>query len=390
MPTDDASSHLPVLRGTLQLATQSVLGLSDVVEGVHRSVLTTIGLPGGREPGRTGGITGLVYASVRRIAGGVGQGVDALLAHLPPDALPDSRSGRREAVLAVLNGVLGDHLAASANPMATPMTLRHGRDALGTRELPRTAARPHVIVMLHGLCMNERQWREPKSAAAIEPGAALGAGLDGTVLHLRYNTGLPIATNGRLFAQLLERELARWPVAPSRLTLIGHSMGGLVARHAIVHAQRDGLRWSEPLRDLVCLGTPHFGAPLERIGHWVDGALRATPWSAPLSRVGAIRSAGITDLRHGLRRPGSGALPALPGAVRLHLVAATLAARRKAVADRLLGDGLVPLRSALGESDTDVTSLAATSRHIVYRTGHLELLHHPDVVARMLAWLEAP
>jgi pimeloyl-ACP methyl ester carboxylesterase len=389
---DASTTHLPTLRGALQLGTEAVLGLSHVVEGVHQSVRGTLGLRGGRHAGRAGGLTGAVYSLVRVVTRGVGLGADAVLTRLPARAADAALAGpRREALLAALNGVLGDHLAASANPLATPMTLRHqGRTLRASRPLAPDAARPHVVVMLHGLCMNERQWREPKAAGAVEPAAALAEALDCTVLHLRYNSGRPIAANGRTLARLLERELARWPVPLERLSLVGHSMGGLVARHAIARAQRDGLRWTAALRELACLGTPHFGAPLERIGHWVDGALRTTPWSAPLARLGAIRSAGITDLRHGLARTGREALPALPPHVRQHFLAATLAARRTPLADRLLGDGLVPLRSALGEHAADTNTLAAGSRHVVYRTGHLQLLHHPEVTAQLLRWLTAP
>ena len=389
----ELATHLITARGTLQLATQSVLGMSDIVEDAHRAVLTTLGLPGAAESGRTRGVTGLVYASVRRVTRGVGQGLDTLLAHLPTVAATDSASGRREALLAALNGVLGDHLAASANPIATQMSLRHqGRILSNAATLSGTTARPHIVVMLHGLCMNERQWLEPKTTGRVEPAAALGEKLDCTVLHLRYNSGLPIATNARDFAHLLDRALQQWPVAPTRLSLVGHSMGGLVARHAIAAAQRDRLAWPAVLRELVCLGTPHFGAPLERIGHWVDEALRSTRWSAPFARLGGIRSAGITDLRHGLQHPDGGAreLTALPPQVRQHLLAATLAGRRTPLADRLLGDGLVPLRSALGEGSMPEQALAATSRHVVYRSGHLELLHHPEVATKLIEWLAVP
>ena len=377
------------MRGALQLGTEAVLGLSEVVEGVHQSVRGTLGLPGGRAAGRAGGLTGGIYATVRGITRAVGFGGDALLARLPvlPAMARESASGRREAWLAALNGVFGDRLAASRNPLATPMTLHHRGTRLGTAPLPLDVARPHLVVLLHGLCMNERQWCEPKDAAAVEPAAALRAALDCSVLHLRYNSGLPIAANGRALARLLERTLAHWPVPLERLSLVGHSMGGLVARAALAQAQRERRRWPALLRDLVCLGTPHFGAPLERIGHWVEGALRATPWSAPLARLGAVRSAGITDLRHGLRRTATGtpAGPALPPQLRCHLLAATLASRRSLLADRLLGDGLVPLRSALGEGEA--AALPAHSRHVVHRCGHLQLLHHPEAVARLQQWL---
>ena len=53
------------------------------------------------------------------------------------------------------------------------------------------------------------------------------------------------------------------------------------------------------LREIVFLGTPHHGAPLERAGHGVDVLLDATPFSRPFAQIGKLRSAGILDLRHG-------------------------------------------------------------------------------------------
>ena len=53
------------------------------------------------------------------------------------------------------------------------------------------------------------------------------------------------------------------------------------------------------MNQIVFLGTPHHGAPLERAGNWIDILLGATPYAAPFARLGKVRSAGITDLRHG-------------------------------------------------------------------------------------------
>ena len=72
-----------------------------------------------------------------------------------------------------------------------------------------------------------------------------------------------------------------------------------------------------------------------------------------------------------------------------HTVAATTAARRSALADRLVGDGLVPLRSALGEHGDPrfVLRFAPASRFIAWRTGHLALLRSPEVARQVLRWL---
>jgi hypothetical protein len=70
-------------------------------------------------------------------------------------------------------------------------------------------------------------------------------------------------------------------------------------------------------------------------------------------------------------------------------VAATTATRRSTLSDRLLGDGLVPLHSALGEHDDPQRTLAfaKASQHIAYRTSHLGLLSSPEVTQQMVTWL---
>jgi hypothetical protein len=175
-----------------------------------------------------------------------------------------------------------------------------------------------------------------------------------------------------------------------------------VTRSAVHQAQQAGQDWPERLTRIVFLGTPHHGAPLERAGNWVHVLLGSTPWSAPFARLARLRSSGITDLRHGALLAGDGAgrdrfgqhadrrhpVP-LPSGVACLAVAATLAGRRSLVADRLLGDGLVPLRSALGQHDAPARSLAfgPHGQVIVYRTGHMQLLADPAVGHIVADWL---
>ena len=208
----------------------------------------------------------------------------------------------REAIVAALNGVLGDHLAATDNPLAIPMAFRHaGQTLVLERFAMRShlrAATPRLLVLLHGLCMNDLQWQR----AGHDHGDALARELGFTPIYLHYNSGLSVSTNGRILAQLMEHLFDAWPVPIERLAMLGHSMGGLVARSALHHGaliQRGGLRWPARVNDLVCLGTPHQGAPLERAGHGVDVLLSAAPYAAPLARLGKLRSAGINDMRLG-------------------------------------------------------------------------------------------
>lgn len=403
------------LRAAARLATQATLGTSGIVESVHQSVWRTLGAPGGAQSDRTRGLTGLVYRCVNGITQAVGAGLDTALARLEPllgamDAAP-ADSTQRLAVLAALNGVIGDRLQADANPLALPMTLQFDSRTIDPDAPPPAGAvGGRLVLLVHGLCMNDRQWQTWRTAAdgslqpGLDHGQALALAQGFTPLYLRYNTGRPICDNGRELSALLQRLLAAWPVPVDDLVVVAHSMGGLVTRSAVHQAQQAGQDWHQRLTRIVFLGTPHHGAPLERAGNWVDVLLGSTPWSAPFGRLARLRSSGITDLRHGTLLAGDRAggdrfarhadrrLPVplpLPAGVACLAVAATLAGRRSRVAERLLGDGLVPLRSALGQHDEPARALAfaAHAQKIVYRTGHMQLLSDPAVGRIVSDWL---
>jgi PGAP1-like protein len=395
------------LRSVAQLATQATLGVAAVVEGVHQSVWKTLGSPDGAQPGRARGLTGLVYRSVRGITHGVGKGVDVLLAGLQPTLERISPAGEdtpeRDAVLAALNGVVGDRLTGSHNPLATPMSFR-GADGRSFDPSAQSGATGKILLLVHGLCMNDRQWQFPDEATGQDSGhgAVLAAGLGYTPVYLRYNTGLHTSQNGHALATQLEALVVQWPVPVTELSVLAHSMGGLVMRSAVQVAQSGRLRWPSKLKHIVFLGTPHHGAPLERAGHWLDLILGSTPWTAPLARLGQLRSAGITDLRHGHVRDEDWQdhgrfehrhdvrhhLP-LPAGVACHAIAATTGQQPSAVGDRLVGDGLVPVASALGHHPDPTLSLAfgSADTHIFHGMNHMELMHSPAVTQKVAQWL---
>ncbi len=391
-----------------QLATQATAGVARIAEGVHQSVWSSVGVPGGTAAGTTRGITALVYQSVQGINQLVGKGLTTIFSALQPvlekiDAEPPE-TREREAVLAALNGVLGDRLAASQNPLATPMTLRYRGASLNWQALPpRHEVSDKVLVLIHGLCMNDLQWRAMHDDETIDHGAALARALGYTPVYLRYNTGLHTSQNGRELARQLDQLVEHWPTPIAELSIVAHSMGGLVTRSACHDAQLRGLRWPGVLKNIVFLGTPHHGAPLERAGNWVDLLLESTPYSRPFARLAQLRSAGITDLRYGhlleadwlghdrfARRPDRRVHLPLPQGVACYSVAATTAAKRSLLAERLTGDGLVPLNSALGQHDDPRRTLAfaRASQWIAYRMNHLQLLSSPDVTRQLLQWLQ--
>ncbi|MCB2000721.1 MAG: alpha/beta hydrolase, partial [Rhodoferax sp.] len=259
------------LRAAARLATQATLGTSGIVEGVHQSVWRTLGAPGGAQSDRTRGLTGLVYRCVNGITQAVGAGLDTALARLEPllgamDAAP-ADSTQRLAVLAALNGVIGDRLQADANPLALPMTLQFdGRTIDPDAPPPAGAVGGRLVLLVHGLCMNDRQWQTWRTAAdgslqpGLDHGQALAQAQGFTPLYLRYNTGRPICDNGRELSALLQRLLAAWPVPVDDLVVVAHSMGGLVTRSAVHQAQQAGQDWHQRLTRIVFLGTPHHGA----------------------------------------------------------------------------------------------------------------------------------
>ena len=347
-------------------------------------------------------MTRLVYRGVRGAfrltAKGIG-GATALLGASGDDA-PASRG--RAVALAALNGVVGDHLASTGNPLALTMRFRREGRALKLDKDSLAAAFPEatgkLAVLAHGLCVSDLQWMRQNH----DHGAALAHDLGFTPVYLSYNSGLHISTNGRAFAEALEALVAAWPTKIEDFVVIGHSMGGLVARSACRYGEEAGHAWRGKLRTLVFLGAPHHGAPLERIGNWVDVILGKAPYVAAFGRLGKIRSAGVTDLRYGnlmdedwrgrdrfAREPDPRRPVPLPEGVTCYAIAGTTAKAIGGLQDRLVGDGLVPVASALGHHKDRARALhfPASRQWVASETGHLDLLSRRDVYERMAGWV---
>ena len=394
--------HRSDLTGGTRLVIDATTGITDLVEAMHERIARLPGFPAPSVAGRTSGLTGFVYETVRRVTRAVGAGIEIGLDLMVPAFGSDEPSPEREAALAALNGVLGDHLIATGNPLAKPMALRRdGRplpadvEALAT-SLPDAA--DGVLIAIHGLCMNDLQWTREGRDRAAELGRSLGL----TPLGLDYSSGRHIHENGRDLADLLEATIDRWPRPLRRIVLVGHSMGGLVARSAFHQGEAAGHRWPALVSDLVFLGTPHHGAPLEKAGHWLDVVLGATPYAAPFAKLGRARSAGIRDLRHGAllaedvcdaaegspfadrRRP----VP-LPSTARAWAIAGALGQREGDATDHILGDGLVRVDSALGRHRDPARTLAfaADHRRVMRGVGHLELIWSDEVFDQLAKWL---
>lgn len=397
--TKHVRSHTEDLRGASRLAIEATRGVTALVEQMHVTLASGPAILGQPLAGPARLATSVIYSTIRGVTQLVGAGIDRALAQLAPLLGASTPGPEREVVLAVVNGVLGDYLSETSNPLAIEMRLRVGGQPL---ELSTEALRARLpdagkklVILLHGSCMTDLQW----TRNGHDHGAALARDLGYTPLYLHYNSGLHISTNGRAFAAMLEQLVAAWPVEVDELVLLGHSMGGLVARSACHVAAAAGHTWPAHLRALITLGAPHHGAPMEVGGSWIDLLLGISRYSAPLGRLGRIRSAGVTDLRFGnvldehwqgrdrFAHGSDQRSPlALPTEVRCYAIAGSLST---APGGRLRGDGMVSVASALGTHASRELTLAFPEAHrsIALGTGHIDLLGSPAVYATIRSWL---
>jgi triacylglycerol lipase len=318
---------------------------------------------------------------------------------------PGTRPPRRirpawvDLAISALNGAVGDALHARGNGLAIAMAF-HDTDApLALEPDALAAALPaptgKLCILVHGLCVNERVWRY-REDPTLDYGRLLQRDLGFTPFYLRYNTGLHISQNGRRLAALLEQLFRAYPRPVEELTLIGHSMGGLVLRSACFYGVEAGHAWPRTVARVFTPGSPHQGAPLEQAVHLAAGLLRWIPH--PTTRVPAdiinARSAGVKDLRYGYTRDddwtghdpdamlhnGRQPVPLLPHATH-YVVAGSLTRDPEHWLTLVLGDALVRVPSAYGESRRPAQRIpfAARNRMLVAGVAHNPLAYSPAV-----------
>jgi hypothetical protein len=377
-------------------------GIGSVHEAIARRVFAAVGE--GARPTQLvhDAIARRVYAGVRGASTLAGRAADQALGRRDAgDGRPLSSNPRGALALAVLNGLYGDALEREGSALQEPMAVRVRGRAVELEPAAVAAAFPaataRIVVFVHGLMETEHAWR---LGGGKPYGARLARDLGATPVDVRYNTGRHISHNGRSLADLLEALVAAWPVPVRELALVGHSMGGLVARSAGCQAVERDQAWVAHVRHVVSLGTPHMGAPLAQGVHYAAHALHAVPETRPLGRFLRRRSAGIRDLRQGslvdrdwegcdpdaLRAAACEEVPLLEGATHC-FVAATLTRDERHPLGRLIGDWLVLSPSASGRSRT--RRIAFRDEHGMHLGGahHLALLNHPDVYAQLREWL---
>ncbi len=395
------------VRALGELAGEAIGGAAARIEEMHEGIA-----------GRVWGSLGIAAAPVKLIHEGVSHavyaavsgalrssaraGAEAVSLMRRPEAPSLEREPRGRIAIGALNGAFGDRLEESGSPLAIRMAVHHGGEPVEpTRSALRGAfpdATSRLAIFLHGLCETEEAWM--LGAHELVPyGPRLRAELGYTPIYVRYNSGRHISDNGRDLAELLEALTAAWPLAPSELALIGHSMGGLVSRSAC--HQGAGMEWVTQVRHVFMLGCPHLGAPLERAANAASARLAMLPETKTMSSALNLRSAGVKDLRFGYlleddwrdydpdaygKRPAT-EIPFLRCANH-YFVSASLSRDPDSIAGRLLGDLLVigPSAWACGEKGKKLTFPVDHYRH-VGGINHFQLLNHPAIYEQIRKWI---
>jgi pimeloyl-ACP methyl ester carboxylesterase len=406
-PSESLAPRTDETRALTRLAFDELSGFPYAIGQVHKAVadrvFRALGPVGRPVQIAHDTLSGGVYAGLRGATRGLGTAAERGLLVTGRTTRPLSTTPRGAAAIAALNGLIGDVLEQEGSVLHQPMAVRVGGHALPLDRDALSAAypdaTPRLVVFLHGLMETEFAW----SLGGRETyGSRLKADLACTPVYVRYNTGRHISENGRSLCELLQELADAWPEPVEEIALVGHSMGGLVARSACHWATMSGAGWVRDVRHVVSLGSPHMGAPLEQAVHYASAALHALPETRPLGSFLRRRSGGIRDLRQGslvdedwreldrdaLKRVACQEVPLLEGATHC-FVAATVTRSPRHPVGRIIGDCLVLEPSASGRSRTRRIPFKAEHGAHLGGTHHLALLNHPAVYPKLRDWLAA-
>ncbi|NKY89614.1 esterase/lipase family protein [Nocardia veterana] len=393
------------IKALARLAGDELGGAVDGVATVHRAlsdhVFAAVRLGVGPAARPVQVVHDAIADNVYRIVSGSAVSAGMLAEHAAAfSGIPTpSRTVVGSGFLAALQGLIGDTLAEQRPILAAPMAFRVDGEPVAPERIAQhiTVAGGRVVIFLHGLAETEHAWRlggRPTYAERLE--ADLGC----TSLQVRYNSGLHISENARQLNDLLQRLTEHWPVEIEQLSLVGHSMGGLIARGACFAAAENGRPWVGRVRQVVCLGSPHLGAPLEQFVHYLSAALVRVPETRPFGRLLRRRSAGIRDLRHGslvdedwdgvdadaLGRRAIREVPLLAGADH-YFVTATITRSPRHPLGRVIGDGLVLTTSGSGRNRARRIGFDDDNGLHLPGANHFTLLNHEAVYAALTHWL---
>ena len=317
---------------------------------------------------------GSVYRSIPPGAAAIGAVAGALWGARSSVERPVSETEAGSRWQAVLNATWGDRLADDCSPLAIETSFRRETRAVSPARVAEQleGMRSHAVLLLHGIGQTESCWQAPGGMAE-----AIGADVTLLPVLVRYNSGRSVEEIGTEVAALIE---ALWRAAPdTEVSLVGFSMGGLVARAAYATAVESKLRSASALRHIVTVGTPHSGSYLARTARFAAAGLASTRTTKPLASFLDGRSAAIRDLEWA---DGADRLPLMPS-VRHHFVAATVTGERHHPVGVVFGDLVVRVRSATAPAVASDNVSVVGGRH------HGALLTDDEVQSRIVGWLRS-
>lgn len=419
------------IRGFTDLVFDVVAETTNLVERTHDDVVErSVRRFAAVEPAKTtakvvtgiqGAIAGTVFKSIRGINGITRVSVNAIADVAEAGLNQPLESGQYQLATPMqssamgsinwcvdylqssLNGFWGDYLSRQRSALATDMTLRHNGHVL--RPTPDALAEAYpepgnkICVFVHCLAGTEWLWNLSSAQyydgdASVSFGSRLHEDLGFTPVYIRYNTGRHISNNGLELSALIAELVDAWPVPVEEIALVGHSMGGLVARSTASYGREHNAPWLKQLRHVACIGTPNLGAPLEKTVNLLTGVLRdvdAAGAQVPAELLNS-RSAGVKDLRYGYTHDEEWLgkdpdavftnarlnVPLVEG-VGYYFFAATLSQDPDHPVGKLLGDILVRLPSACGETVDATRRIPFSSGKVFPGMNHIHMVNHPDI-----------
>lgn len=390
------------LQGLNHLVVDATIGVTNLVEAMHKQVVHPPFLPTTTIQKLITKIASITYKNLRWSTLFVGKSLDKTLGLLNPVIGNLKTSDKKEIILSILNGVIGDYLEEKNNPLKIDMQFRHQSKKIQIDAKSLKAIYPNcngkILLMVHGSCMNDILWTRKNH----NYGETLSKELNKTLVYLNYNSGKHISTNGKKLNELLENLIENWSVPVEEIVVIAHSMGGLVTRSALHYGEQEQKSWTRFIKKTVFLGTPHHGSHIEKTGNYLDVILKSIPYTKPFAKLAEIRSAGVTDLRYGnlvdedwqnndrfeLKKDQRKNIK-LPKNIDFYSIAAVTGKETNYIKNRILGDTLVDVKSALGKHKNSDKNLNFKKENtfIAYENNHSDLLSNPLILDKLKAWL---
>lgn len=395
--SDKKQLSINEIRGLISSLVDATVGVTDIAQNLNKAIINPPILKNTPLQKILTKIYGLSYETVKLSTNSIGFGLDKILSLFNQELSLQLPFEQKEFAFAILNGVVGDYLEKTKNALAFPMQFRADGLAL---DLDKNELRNRfpdcngkLLIMVHGLCGDDVSMNLQNH----DHGKILAEKFGYTPIYLRYNSGLHISINGQLFAHLLEELHEHYHTPINEISILCHSMGGLVSRSAF-HYGTDS-KWITKVHKIFFLGTPHNGAPLEKIGFQVHNLFDKLPYVKPFSGLAKLRSAGITDLRFGsildadwqnkdrFKENLPSTFVQLPQNIDGYAVAGCI---NKEHNTTFLGDGMVTLNSAFGKANKSDATLSFQSNQMftAYETSHMGLLSSQKVFDQLNNWME--